>query len=734
MPGSLGGLVVSLGINSAEFTSGLTKAEFDAKKFAATIDRGIATAANIAATAIAGIGVAAAGAFVVVKNLVDEAGHFQDIAEKTGASAEGFASLAIAAKVAGTSVDDLATFSIKLSKNLSKTDDETSNVGAALEALGIPIKEFKALAPEEQFSRLAKALSQFNDAGGGKAAALEAIAKGGAQLLPFLKELEEGTGRVNILTKEQIQRADEFSDATKRSSALLGIYAQALATEVVPAMTAVKTALTETIKEMLGLNTAAGGLPTDKVRNFAEDGAKALGFLVDAADGVVRVFQGVGIAIGANVAIGSLLLKGEFAAAKKILFEGARDIDALLNRELFSTKLARELARQRAEEAARAVGPPSPGKAILDFSIPKKGGGGGADRVSEAERFLESLKRQLETTEELTTVEKALRAIQEGRLKGLTPALREQILGVAAEIDQYKELKRWLDEDRKAFDEQRKAAEAAQRERDKAADSAIASAQKQLDANEALRDEIAIILGGYNARKALEKQRVQDAINIKEQFLAERELEGAMGSELDAIRIEIDALKERGELLKGKDFAEQLKKDAEQLQQFKNIFADTFADAFASFIDGSKSAKDAFKDFAKSVEQQITRLAAQNIANAIFGGTSGGGGFDFSKIIASLFGAAAGGFGGAGGGGGFGTLATGTPNWRGGPTWVGEDGPEIVNLPKGASVTPAKESAQMFGPRMNFVINVLPGANTKTANQAAMQTGIAVQRALAKNG
>lgn len=33
-------------------------------------------------------------------------------------------------------------------------------------------------------------------------------------------------------------------------------------------------------------------------------------------------------------------------------------------------------------------------------------------------------------------------------------------------------------------------------------------------------------------------------------------------------------------------------------------------------------------------------------------------------------------------------LAVGTDNWSGGPTWVGENGPEIVNLPRGAQVIP----------------------------------------------
>jgi hypothetical protein len=35
-----------------------------------------------------------------------------------------------------------------------------------------------------------------------------------------------------------------------------------------------------------------------------------------------------------------------------------------------------------------------------------------------------------------------------------------------------------------------------------------------------------------------------------------------------------------------------------------------------------------------------------------------------------------------------GANAGGTSFWRGGPTWVGEQGPEIVNLPRGSSVTP----------------------------------------------
>ena len=62
-----------------------------------------------------------------------------------------------------------------------------------------------------------------------------------------------------------------------------------------------------------------------------------------------------------------------------------------------------------------------------------------------------------------------------------------------------------------------------------------------------------------------------------------------------------------------------------------------------------------------------------------------------SSKVSGLFG----GIFGGGGGGGVGANAEGTNNWRGGPTWVGEEGPELVDLPRGSRVLPNKESVQV---------------------------------------
>lgn len=74
--------------------------------------------------------------------------------------------------------------------------------------------------------------------------------------------------------------------------------------------------------------------------------------------------------------------------------------------------------------------------------------------------------------------------------------------------------------------------------------------------------------------------------------------------------------------------------------------------------------------------------------------------------------------------------AAGTDNWRGGPTWVGERGPEIINLPRGAQVIP------------NHAINGMGGGGTvinQTFHQdfrgvdPSMRAFIASQTAAAKD-
>ena len=71
----------------------------------------------------------------------------------------------------------------------------------------------------------------------------------------------------------------------------------------------------------------------------------------------------------------------------------------------------------------------------------------------------------------------------------------------------------------------------------------------------------------------------------------------------------------------------------------------------------------------------------------------------------------------------FGKNADGTEYWRGGPTWVGERGPELLNLPRGAQVIEHQRSLRMVSassapPTINMPISII----NKTAEPVSAST------------
>ncbi len=132
-----------------------------------------------------------------------------------------------------------------------------------------------------------------------------------------------------------------------------------------------------------------------------------------------------------------------------------------------------------------------------------------------------------------------------------------------------------------------------------------------------------------------------------------------------------------------------------------------FADLASGLRDGA-SLWDAFGNAAANALDRIADkalgAAADGLWDLLFGAVRGGlaGGFGGATLLgagsAASIGASL-----------IGRNARGTRNWRGGPTWVGEEGPEIVDLPAGSQVYSAGESRAMaagvtFAPVSNFTV------------------------------
>ena len=143
------------------------------------------------------------------------------------------------------------------------------------------------------------------------------------------------------------------------------------------------------------------------------------------------------------------------------------------------------------------------------------------------------------------------------------------------------------------------------------------------------------------------------------------------------------------EKIEADKIAASLKKLQASGEAFARFLGDRFTDSFMSFLDGTKNAAEAFKEFAVSVLRDLSKIlikmAIMNAMKAAFGGASGGYGGMLSSL-GTIFGMAKGG------------------DVQGGQTvLVGEKGPELFTAPSSGSIIP---NDALGGGGMSIVVNV----------------------------
>ncbi len=372
MASSLGSLVVSLGLDAAQFVDGLTKSEYQARAFV----RNVTATTTRMVGVFAAVGVAAGGALAVLGQAAGAIAKYQDLADQVGDTAEAVAGLQLAADLSGQGLDAVASASVKLTSALAKTDDESKGVGAALAAINVPLDEFKKLDPVAQLERVAGALSGFEDGAGKTAVAVALFGRAGAELIPFLNDLVETGGRNVRLTKDQIAAADEFAKKYERLKSEISGYVQVLTAEAMPVLVDLAQSTSSLVEQFgkLGIEiskltgyTVAGffdevGLAAANAADFVATVAKEMGGLAKIARGVKELDWGV-------------------------LKEGLGDAFGPAQTAISDEYLARRAAR---------IGPPEPEtkRPRLNFNAPD-GKDGAAARKAQMDAELAAVKRFL---------------------------------------------------------------------------------------------------------------------------------------------------------------------------------------------------------------------------------------------------------------------------------------------------------------------------------------------------
>ena len=177
----------------------------------------------------------------------------------------------------------------------------------------------------------------------------------------------------------------------------------------------------------------------------------------------------------------------------------------------------------------------------------------------------------------------------------------------------------------------------------------------------------------------------------------------------EAMKILNDRFPEASE--RGKEYADTQTLIAAKLRDAKiaaNELANQFAGVATSIITGASSAKDAVASLLETLAQTaLNKGFAQLFSLAI-------GSFGGSAPLTSIRPTAR----------PIGFNARGTNAWSGGPTVVGEEGPEIVNLPSGTKIHSATQSRSMTGGGSGTVVNIdARGAQEGVAEQIRKEMG-----------
>jgi len=255
-----------------------------------------ASAASIGNSAKLGVGavLGAGGVGLAIKSFADAGGAIDDIAQRTGASTEAISSLGYAAKMSGSSIEDIE-------KGIRKMQQGIAGGSKVLEELGLDPATLASMSPDEQFAAIADKIAAIQDPAARVSAAMEVFGKSGANLLPLLSTGSKG---IDALRAEAKKLGAEMSGEDAAAAAALGDSIDMLGTSFSGLVNTIGATVAPMFTAVLGLMTAG----VVQVRNFIAAnkglviaivlGAAALGLLGAGFVTAAALAYGLSVAIG----------------------------------------------------------------------------------------------------------------------------------------------------------------------------------------------------------------------------------------------------------------------------------------------------------------------------------------------------------------------------------------------------------------------------------------------------
>ncbi|HEX5486495.1 MAG TPA: hypothetical protein VFX23_10915 [Limnobacter sp.] len=291
--GALGNLVVSLALDTADFTRSIDRSSHEAQKFAQNIEKSMNRAVQTATEGLKGFALGALGAVGAVTTVSAAISKLNDTfnqmdalsknSQKFGIPVKELSALQYAADLSGVSIEKLGDGMKDLLKNSLDAASGQQSQAAAFKALGVSVVDTngKLKSSTQLLLDSADAISQLKDGAAKTGIVMKIFGESGRELIPLLnsgasgiRQMTDEAERLGVtMDGDAAKAAENYNDNISRlKGGVNGLFIK-MANELVPTLSNVTSQFLEGAKAADtfgdGVAAAMSKLLNDSVRNVS---------------------------------------------------------------------------------------------------------------------------------------------------------------------------------------------------------------------------------------------------------------------------------------------------------------------------------------------------------------------------------------------------------------------------------------------------------------------------------
>jgi hypothetical protein len=444
--GAIGKLNMLLGLDTTEFSSGLSRSEYAAQRTMENIRRSMAADIGRIAGIWSGITEGIVGqlqeiprqALAAVKGAIDEMDAISDRTQRLGIGAEILQELSYYAEFSSVSIEGLDGAVRTLSKNMEAANTGSKAQVALFKALGVEVADSsgKLRSADEVMRDVADRFARMEDGANKTAIAQEVFGKTGADMIVMLnggaKGFDDAAAKARdfgiVVGEDVVEAAAQFNDSLDDLQRLAKGAFNELAAASLPVLNTYIERLMTARKSLGDFLGAIQGTAYDSLFG-SDDPFEAL----TRYDAQRRSIQGE---IDA-------LQRGDTGAKAKSLIFGVGEKE--LSEQLRNAERVIAAAQARIDQEMKGWGIDILGAGGVPVTAPvvvegeSKGSKGGAKRLDEGARYIAQMKERLALIGRETEAEKLFASIASGSLTFRTSREQEQAIALAESTDAFNE-------------------------------------------------------------------------------------------------------------------------------------------------------------------------------------------------------------------------------------------------------------------------------------------------------